>query len=789
MIYGRYSQIAAKQGLSHVPIFQDEVTFYCEFPWNREIQNRLKPIWGERMLLNLAALHSPTVEGWEFLRYQYRQVCQDAIEENWYERVARYCREHNLRMTGHLPGEESIIGSWPYLGDIFKNLGHFDIPGYDIITSYTTDDVNRCQATGVKLVQSAAWLAGHKPTMAEVFGAHGFHLDMQKSRTIVAWLAAHDIIHLTDHGTWGCSLGMRKYDAPPVNNRFEPMDVGRPDLWGWQGWFADLLQEYAFDPEVLVLFPLDSYARFRVSEEELWKEEVGLLETFFHYVCAHTQDNIFMPPYLLPEVEPVEGGFLFRGQHFKKLIVPPVRSMHEATFRMLAPLSQHPGFSWVLPGEAREVGIFGEGLADGERRPVEARQLASCTEEQLLEAKASWFDEVLGSRVSGIHSDVTIVKSLRRSRTDNTKSLLTIINPNEYPVEVRCDHYPGQPIAQPPNGVAVEAEHDGNGFTIKLAPRDIVLFEQTRGQESSSAASKETTEIRPQSTAYRFVAPNHQSLKEGTASIDGQESVPYRPVPVSSLWNLGVPYAASDAVFADKFSMADLPQPLHFEVAFPVTLDDALPDLLIAIDAESLPPEVEVLWDDAKVAASTQDLYEQGNTTFGIPATLLTAGEHTVRFRSTVKNALHGVAERPILVGRFLLSSESPLTLAAMPSDWIEQSSVQTWPEIGILEGFGPVEYKVTFDLPDDAASSGWDVVLPNCIGVAEVEVNGEPLGRSSWEPRILTIKEKLQPGENSVVVRLHGSWNNVFSSLNRLSNGLTGEVILRGGSARKDAL
>jgi hypothetical protein len=226
--------------------------------------------------------------------------------------------------------------------------------------------------------------------------------------------------------------------------------------------------------------------------------------------------------------------------------------------------------------------------------------------------------------------------------------------------------------------------------------------------------------------------------------------------------------------------MADLPQPLHFEVTFPVILDDALPDLLIAIDAESLPPDVEVLWDDARLSADTLDLYEQGNTTFGIPATLLTAGKHTIRFRSNVTNAIHGVAERPILVGRFLVPSESPLTLAPMPADWIEQSAVQSWPEIGMPEGYGPVEYSVTFHLPDDAPNSGWDVVLPTCIGVAEVEVNGEPLGRSSWEPRVVTVKEKLQPGENSVVVRLFGSWNNVFSSLNRLSNGLTGEVVLR---------
>jgi hypothetical protein len=50
-------------------------------------------------------------------------------------------------------------------------------------------------------------------------------------------------------------------------------------------------------------------------------------------------------------------------------------------------------------------------------------------------------------------------------------------------------------------------------------------------------------------------------------------------------------------------------------------------------------------------------------------------------------------------------------------------------------------------------------------------------MGRSSWAPRRVKLGELA--GNATVRVRLHGSWNNVFSRLNRVENGFTNQPVL----------
>jgi len=779
-VYGHFAEISKEHGIGATPVFQDEVTFYTEMPWNREIEDRLRETWGDGLNLKLAGLYQPKVEGWELARNEYRTACQNAIEANWYARVAAYCREHGLRMTGHLPGEESIIGQTTYMGDAFKNLAHFDIPGYDIISSPTMDDVNRGQETGLKVVQSAAWIAGRKPTFCEVFGAFGFHNDLQGSRTVLAWLAVHGITTIADHSTFTTMFGGRKYDAPPVNNQYTPISVGRADLWQWHNWFADLLAIHEFDPETLVLFPLDAFTRYRPGEVDMWKDETTLVETFYNYVGAHSTDNLFIPTYLVKEVELVEGGFRFRDHIFKKFIVPPVQSLHEDTHSSLERLAGHPGFSWVFPNAEHEITVFGPSVPAGEKRGTKAPVTAHCTEDELVAAKAGWFDDLLDARVKNIHSPLTIIKTLRRSKLNPTQSILVLANPNTVEVEVRSDANFGQPIAQPPNNHTGRVESDGDGFKVTLAPRDVMIF--TQDASVSAPAAVKSVELAPKATRIDLGARNHYSLKNGTATLAGYEATPFRPKAVTGLWHVNeAKYVAeSEAVFAGHYSVGTLPAPMHFEVEFPITLQESLEDLLVHIDDESLPPNTQVTWDGTPLTPVNQAIYDQHDTVYAIPATGLSSGEHTLRFAADVTDGIHGVTERPILVGRFLIAQDSPLALKAMPAGSQELSPLPDWFELGMPENFGPVTYEVDFEVSAEDAGRTWEIHLPPFIGVAEVEVNGAKAGRSSWEPRIVPLTTALSAGKNTVTVRVFGSWNNLFSTLNREPNGFTGEVTLR---------
>jgi hypothetical protein len=769
-VYGRYASFAHDRRLSDVPIFQDEVKFPSELPWNAEIERRLRGEWGDGWRPHLAALHESGVAGWEWRRLQYWRACADALEQNWFARVADYCHAQGLRMTGHLAGEESIVGHWRCLGDPYRNLAHFDILGYDVINPPTTDDVHRSQAKGAKLVQSAAWIDGRKPVMAEVFGATGFHSDLQAERTILAWLGLHDIVLPVDHSTWLSAEGARKYDAPPVNTRFNPLNVARGDLWEWQDWFAGVLDEYRFDPEILVLLPQDSLARYRPAERARWAGEVSLLETFYHYVSAATLDTVMIPSEALADVQPAGDGFSYAGHGFTALLAPPVVSMSEETYRQLLRLAGQLSLRWMTPSGSATVKVFGADHPDGVDEPVP--HAMRCDEAALVERKADFFADVFRARTQRARTTRTVIKSVRR-RADGSE-LLALANPYPDETVVRLSGLGSTAaLSQPPNGYAADIERDDDGAFVRLAGRDVVLLEI----DAAGPAGKPPEVARPIGDAlWRLLGPNQLRLTAGRASLTGQPAVDFAPEPISLLWALDVPYRAEGTLGKPTHSDAPLPEPLDLAVSFAVAIDEPLTgDLRVVLDGDSLPREAQMCWDGGVLRQSTEAVFDDDDTVFVVPAEALTAGPHELRIEGTVETGLDGVLECPVLVGRFLASiGEAGVRLSPVPDDPQVWAGLP-WPKLGIPHGFGPVEYR--FRVP--TGSGRWSVQISPCVGVAEVSIDGRALPRSSWAPRTIPIPEPLGGGEHEVTVVLHGSWNNIFSDLNSVTNGLSGSITL----------
>lgn len=770
LVYRPYAELARRHGLTGVPIFQDEVSFYSRRPWNREIECRLRERLGDRTAISLAALHHRRTPDWEEDRQAYRAACQEALETNWFKRVKGFCHSQGLIVTGHISGEESILSHREYMGDGIKQLGYFDIPGYDLISSCIADEENRCQAIGAKLVQSAAWLNNRGDIMAEVFAAHGFHFDWAKGRTEIAWLALHGCTHFVDHSTYISTLSTRKYDQPPVHNAFYPMCTAWPDFWSWQAWFSSLLKQYEFDPTTLVFFPVESFARFQAAEAAVWKGEVSLLETFFHHLSAYSADYIFLPTEWVKELRLVEGGFGFKDRLFRNFIVPPVHSLKMDAACELARLATHPGFFDFVPANCART-IFGGESEFPKACPASA---IPCDETELMRSGPQWFAPFLEGRLSDVIASKPIIKSLRRS--ESGEDLLVLVNPYESEVEVTGKR--GIPIhlRQPPLDQGRKVTRDGTGWSLRLAPRDVVTleWELSAAQNDSPVQRGQEIEIRPTDAWIEMPGTNAVSLRIGILLMDGQEARPFSPGAVSQNWNLEIP-KNPDEVLGSSYSRSPLPSTPRLEAQFSLNLKDRLNELSIILDEESLPPHCELYWDDVPLRAVVRDVFTFGNTLFPIPSASLLAGEHTISVAGRPETAAHGILENPILWGQFLVDQLTPLTLSCSegaPIPWDEASS---WGDLGIPEWTGPVTYHFHFDIPRLGTDTPWELHLGPFIGVAEISINGSELGRCCWEPRTVIIpRHALLVGQNLVTLQLYGSWNNLFSTLNPVENGLT---------------
>ena len=649
------------------------------------------------------------------------------------------------------------------------------------ISSTIADDINRGQALGAKLVQSAAFWDDQKPTMAEVFAANSFAADLQSNRSVAAWLALHDIVQLFDHSTYSCALSLRKYDAPPVNNRFNPLDQGRADLWRWHGWLCDLLAEFRFAPDTLILFPAASLARFATIEWEAWRAQGSLLETWFHYAFARSLDAILLPADRISHVEARGDGFWVGERRFAHFWVPPVPALDAQTAAALERFAGQSGFvRFEPPGKTT---IFGGDPLARAGTPV--------SEEQLVEQGARFFDELAPSPLSDFAAPRTLIKSLRRDARG--AALLVLQNPHDDALRVACGRWPGELLQAPVGGLSSAVEATASGFALKLAPREIAVF-RADGSEAWLAPSSKRglveepkvwkraqaplATIRPQQARWRCVADNHLSLKTGVLQLADQTRE-FAPAPVSALWPLDVPYPiAAQAPFSPPYSLAPLPASLPLLAEFTVELETPLPALAVVLDAESLPPGARLCWDGTELRAQSRDLYDRGNQVFPIPVSLLAVGVHVLCIEARVTGAAQGILERPILTGRFLAQDDQSAVLRAARDD--RQSwNGEDWAALGLPEGFGPLDYEFEFALAPDDANADWVLQLPDLVGIAEVAVNDQCVARLSWQPRATALPH-LRGGVNHVAVRVYGSWSNLFSALNRQVGGLQGEPVLR---------
>jgi len=786
-VYRRYADLAARHGLSEVPIFQDEVKYPSELPWNREIERRVRDLWGPDWRHGLLALAAPGLTAdWEQRRWEYRSACAEALETNWFGRVADFCHGHGLRMTGHLAGEESIVGHSRLLGDAFATYARFDIPGYDVINLPGPDDVHRSQAKGAKLVQSAAWLHNKPVAMAEVMGATGFVATPRDTRLLTTWLALHEITVPVDHSTWSSTVGVRKYDAPPITNRFTPQAIAAPGLWHWHEWLVTLLERYRFAPHVLVLLPQESLARFQPSERDRWRSEVSLLETFFHQMSAATLDHLYCPSDALDEIEalPDGAGFRWHGHDFSHLVVPPVASLHVDTVTALERWADQPGLVWCHPGDDAHLAVFGAtavGVPD--THPITAVTRRACREVDLVAQGVSWFAGLLPEPAAQGHRDdgtpCSIVQSVRRAADGS--EVLVLANPQREPVEIALTHPPtAAPLPQPP----FDATPSLSGSTIRLAARDVVVVPWSGRSGAGTTAGPAPSRLEPHapiSATVTLPALSQVRLTTGTATLGHQPTITFDPRPVSLLWSLPEAPERATGELGPRSPGADrLRTAQELRVDFAVTLARPVPTRLsVLLDGESAPAGAELSWDGTVLPPESADILDVGNTNHRVPTPLLTPGEHRLTVRASVTHGWQGVLERPILLGDFLArpGAATEWILTRRPDGPLNWTPMQDWAALGLPQTAGPVDYEFEFELPLQHRNDvrAWQLVLPSCDGAIEITLDTTALGICAWGSGVVPVPVSVAGGRHRLHLRVHGSFNNLLSALARTSPGLSG--------------
>ena len=200
-------------GKTILSVWVDEPSYKAEhLPFPLGIEEAFFKRWGYSITENLPKLFFD-LDGYKTVRYHYRKLLQDLLEENYFKSVRTWCNAHGLMASGHLMLEDTLGLQIARAGATMPFYKYFDIPGIDVLQGqqnwqrgelkpayggdYTYRDT--MMNTPVQCV-SAARQMGSEHILCEMYALTTQNMTIRNQKYMFDYLAAHGINHRSVHG-------------------------------------------------------------------------------------------------------------------------------------------------------------------------------------------------------------------------------------------------------------------------------------------------------------------------------------------------------------------------------------------------------------------------------------------------------------------------------------------------------------------------------------------------------------------------------------------------------------
>ncbi len=265
------------------------------------------------------------------VRHDFWLTLTELFVENFSAQIGRWCRKHNIAMTGHYLAEETFASQIPRIGSAMPHYAHMQWPGVDILTD------QRDQIATVKQCTSVAAQFGRDRVLSELYGCTGWDWQLEGHKFNAGWQYALGVNFRCTHLSLYSLAGGAKRDYPASISAHSPW-------WKYyrivEDYFARLglvLTTGSPIRDVLVLSPIESafglYAPGRDDSVAELQEPfeallLGLLDGHYDYDLGDES--------LMASQAKVAAGKLHVGQmSYRAVIVPPIITLRSTTAALL----------------------------------------------------------------------------------------------------------------------------------------------------------------------------------------------------------------------------------------------------------------------------------------------------------------------------------------------------------------------------------------------------------------------------------------------------------------------
>lgn len=249
------------------------------------------------------------------LRCDYYDVYTTIYEETWFQRIADWCDQHNMMLTGHTIEE---INSYLTQGDYFRTMRHLHIPATDNEDfRYTWPRV--IGAWKPKQMASLCHVYGRPLVGVEAMGGAGWSFTLDSARYGFNMLAAYGVNFFMPH------LFHYAQDSPANVDDWPNSWFLHNPFWKYYKTFADhgsrltfMLAGTEHVVDVAVLLPTTN----------LWAGYGGgtTVQTIQTLVAAHRDADVIDPGSLV-RAKVMDGHLSIADMRYRVLVLPGVRCM------------------------------------------------------------------------------------------------------------------------------------------------------------------------------------------------------------------------------------------------------------------------------------------------------------------------------------------------------------------------------------------------------------------------------------------------------------------------------
>lgn len=262
-------------------------------PWSFVFEEEYEKRYGEELLPHLEELFLQ-INDYRTTRIRFWKMVTELFSDAYVKQIYDWCQAHNLKLTGHLMGEESPYSQLVTNGACMPHYEYFHIPGMD----WLGRNIRKCLT--VYQLTSVAEQLGKDMVLCESFALCGHNVSMAELKGLYEWQMVRGVNLLCQHLEGYSLRGMRKRDYPPA------MYFQQPWWDEYDKWIEAIarvgmiLREGRKQVDVLLIHPqTTAWTMYNDSDRESLKELHfrlldGITELEKKHILFHLGDEIIM---------------------------------------------------------------------------------------------------------------------------------------------------------------------------------------------------------------------------------------------------------------------------------------------------------------------------------------------------------------------------------------------------------------------------------------------------------------------------------------------------------------